>query len=227
MQYEIKCAPFPVVVCGIQQGESMITESGAMAWMTPGIEMQTKGGSVGKALGRLFTGESLFLNIYTAQQPDREIAFAAKFPGKIIPIEISQGYNMVVQKSGFLACTSGVELSIAYKKKISASLFGGEGFIMQKLSGQGTAFIEIDGDVVPYELQAGEVKIINTGALAMMDESVTMEIEMVKGVKNIFFGGEGLFLTKVTGPGRIWLQTMPISNLAESLIPYLPSSSNG
>jgi len=226
MQYEIKCAPFPVVVCQLDQGEAMTTESGAMAWMTPGVEMKTVGGSVGKAIGRLFSGESLFLNVYTALQPNREIAFSSSFPGKIFPIEINPGNSFIVQKSGFLAATSGVELSIAYKKKVSASFFGGEGFIMQKLTGQGTAFVEIDGDAVQYDLQPGQVMYLNTGSLAMMDSTVTMEIEMVKGAKNILFGGEGLFHTKVTGPGRIWIQTMPIMNLAQSLIPYLPSSSS-
>jgi len=223
MQYEIKGTPFPVILCKLNQGESMITERGSMTWMTPGLEMKTVGGSVGKAIGRMFSGESIFQNVYTAQAPNCEIAFGSSFPGKILPIEITPGSSFIVQKSGFLASTAGVELSIAYKKKLSASFFGGEGFIMQKLSGQGTAFVEIDGDVVEYELAAGQTMYLDTGYLAMMDSTVTMDIEMVKGVKNIFLGGEGLFNTKVTGPGRIWIQTMPIVNLAQSIIPYIPS----
>ena len=225
MQYEIKGTPFPVIICTLNNGESMITERGSMTWMTPGLEMKTVGGSVGKALGRMFSGESLFQNVYTAQRDGALIAFGSSFPGKILPLEITPGSSFIVQKSGFLASTSGVELSIAYKKKLGASVFGGEGFIMQKLSGQGTAFVEIDGDAVQYDLQPGEVMYLDTGYLAMMDSTVTMDIEMVKGAKNILFGGEGLFNTKVTGPGRIWIQTMPISNLATSLIPYLPARS--
>ena len=223
MQYEIKGTPFPVIVCKLNRGEAMITERGSMTWMTPGLEMKTVGGSVGKALGRMFSGESLFQNVYTAQADNCEIAFGSSFPGKILPLEITPGSSFIVQKSGFLASTSGVELSIAYKKKLGASFFGGEGFIMQKLSGQGTAFVEIDGDAVQYELAAGQTMYLDTGYLAMMDSTVTMDIEMVKGAKNILFGGEGLFNTKVTGPGRIWIQTMPISNLAQSLLPYIPS----
>ena len=223
MQYEIKGTPFPVIVCKLNRGESMITERGSMTWMTPGLEMKTVGGSVGKALGRMFSGESLFQNVYTAQADNCEIAFGSSFPGKILPIEITPGSSFIVQKSGFLASTEGVELSIAYKKKLGASFFGGEGFIMQKLSGQGTAFVEIDGDTVQYELAAGQTMYLDTGYLAMMDSTVTMDIEMVKGAKNILFGGEGLFNTKVTGPGRIWIQTMPICNLAQSLLPYIPS----
>ena len=223
MQYEIKGTPFPVIVCKLNSGESMITERGSMTWMTPGLEMKTVGGSVGKAIGRMFSGESLFQNVYTAKQDNCEIAFGSSFPGKIVPIEITPGTSFIVQKSGFLASTSGVDLSIAYKKKLGASFFGGEGFILLKLSGQGTAFVEIDGDSVMYELAAGQVMYLDTGYLAMMDSTVTMDIEMVKGAKNILFGGEGLFNTKVTGPGRIWIQTMPIINLAQSIIPYIPS----
>lgn len=188
--------------------------------------MQTVGGSVGKAFGRLLSGESLFQNKYTASNPGAYIAFASSFPGKIIPLDIKPGASMIVQKSGFLAAETSVELSIAYKKKLGASLFGGEGFIMQKLSGQGTAFVEIDGDACMYDLAPGETMYIDTGYLAMMDETVQMDIEMVKGAKNIFLGGEGLFNTKVTGPGRVWIQTMPVSNLAMSLVPYLPTKSN-
>ena len=226
MQYEIKGTPFPVIVCKLNRGESMITERGSMTWMTPGLEMKTVGGSVGKALGRMFSGESLFQNVYTAQADNCEIAFGSSFPGKILPIEITPGSSFIVQKSGFLASTEGVELSIAYKKKLGASFFGGEGFIMQKLSGQGTAFVEIDGDTVQYELAAGQTMYLDTGYLAMMDSTVTMDIEMVKGAKNILFGGEGLFNTVLTGPGRIVLQTMPISGTAMELYKYMPHPSN-
>lgn len=223
MQYEIKGTPLPVAICSINNGESLITERGSMSWMSSNIEMQTVGGSVGAALGRMFSGESLFQNKYTARKDGCFIAFASSFPGNIIPLDIRPGSSMIVQKRGFLAAEETVELSIAYKKKISSSLFGGEGFIMQKLSGSGTAFVEIDGSSEMYELSAGESMYIDTGYLAMMDESVTMEIEMVKGVKNMVFGGEGLFNTRVTGPGRVWIQTMPITQLVGSITPYLPA----
>ena len=223
MQYEIKGTPFPVAICTLMQGESLITERGSMSWMSDGMQMQTVGGSVGKALGRLVSGESLFQNKYTAAKPNAFIAFASSFPGKIIPLDISPNNPIIVQKSGFLACEEGVELSIAYKKKLGASFFGGEGFIMQKLADNGTAFVEIDGEACQYDLAPGEVMYIDTGYLAMMDASVTMDIEMVKGAKNIFLGGEGLFNTKVIGPGRVWIQTMPVAALAQSIIPYIPS----
>ena len=223
MQYNIEGGSLPVVICNLEVGETLITEGGAMSWMSSNIVMETVGQSVGKALGRLVSGESLFLNKYTATGPNASVAFASSFPGSLIPIQITEGSSMVVQKSGFLASESGVELSTAYKKKISASLFGGEGFFMQKLTGNGTAFIEIDGHAHMQELAPGEVLYINTGYLAMMDSTVTMEVEMVKGVKNIFLGGEGLFNTKVTGPGRVWIQSMPIPQFAQSLSRYIPS----
>jgi len=225
MQYEIKGTPFPVVICSLNSGESMITERGSMTWMTRGLEMKTSGGGVGKALGRMFAGEALFQNIYTAQQDGVSIAFGSSFPGKIIPLELTPGTSYIVQKSGFLASTSQVELSVAFKKKLGAGFFGGEGFIMQKLSGQGTAFVEIDGDVVQYDLAPGQQMVLDTGYLAMMDSTVTMDIETVKGVKNILFGGEGLFNTIVTGPGRVWIQTAPISNLASAIAPFISTGS--
>lgn len=223
MEYEIKGTPFPVAICTLHNGESLITERGSMSWMSDNMEMKTVGGSVGKALGRMISGESLFQNKYTAHREGAFIAFASSFPGKIMPLEIGPNREIIVQKSGFLACEESVELSIAYKKKFGASLFGGEGFIMQKLSGIGMAFVEIDGDVCEYNLAPGETMYLDTGYLAMMDATVTMDIEMVKGAKNIFLGGEGLFNTKVIGPGRIWIQTMPITTLAQSIIPYIPS----
>lgn len=225
MQYEIKGTPFPVVICSLNRGEAMITERGSMTWMTRGLTMETKGGGVGKALGRMFAGEAMFQNIYTAQQDGVSIAFGSSFPGKIIPIELTPGTQFIVQKSGFLASTSQVELSVAFRKQLGAGLFGGEGFIMQRLSGQGTAFVEIDGDVIQYDLAPGQQMVLDTGYLAMMDGSVTMDIETVKGLKNKLLGGEGFFNTIVTGPGRIWIQTSPISNVASALRPFLPSGS--
>lgn len=223
MNYEIKGTPFPVAICTLNQGESLITERGSMSFMTDGLEMKTIGGSVGKALGRFVSGESLFQNKYTAIKHSASIAFASSFPGEIRALDIRPGAELIVQKSGFLACEEGVELSIHFRKKFGAGLFGGEGFIMQKLSGNGIAFVEFDGAICEYVLAPGEVMYLDTGYLAMMESTVSMDIEMVKGVKNIFLGGEGLFNTKVQGPGKIWVQTMPINTLASSIARYMPT----
>jgi len=224
MKYEIKGTPLPVVICNLDANETMITEKGSMSWMTPNLKMETtSNGGLGKALGRMFSGEALFQNKYTAEGGPGLIAFASSFPGQILPIQIQPGANMIVQKSAFLASQVGVELSVHFQKKLGAGFFGGEGFIMQKLSGTGLAFIEIDGSVIDYNLQAGQSMLIDTGYLAMMDESVQMSVEAVKGVKNMVFGGEGIFNTKVTGPGRIWIQTMPISNVAGVIAQFIPS----
>jgi len=224
MKYEIKGTPLPVVICNLDANETMITEKGSMSWMTPNLKMETtSNGGLGKALGRMFSGEALFQNKYTAEGGPGLIAFASSFPGQILPIQIQPGANMIVQKSAFLASQVGVELSVHFQKKLGAGFFGGEGFIMQKLSGTGLAFVEIDGSVIDYTLQAGQSMLIDTGYLAMMDETVQMSVEAVKGVKNMVFGGEGIFNTKVTGPGRIWIQTMPISNVAGVISQFIPS----
>lgn len=225
MNYEIKGTPFPVAICTLNAGETLITERGSMSFMSDGLEMQTVGGSVGKAFGRLVSGESMFQNKYTAKKQDAFIAFASSFPGEIKALEIGPGQEFIVQKSGFLACTEGVDLSIHFKKKLGAGMFGGEGFIMQKLSGNGTAFVEFDGAICEYTLAAGETMYLDTGYLAMMEGTVSMDIEMIKGAKNILLGGEGLFNTKVQGPGKIWVQTMPINTLANSIATYMPAKS--
>ena len=226
MKYEIKGTPLPVAICSLDAGETMITEKGSMSWMSPNMKMETtSSGGIGKALGRMFAGEAFFQNTYTPEGGPGMIAFASSFPGQILPIQIQPGANMIVQKSAFLASQVGVELSVHFQKKLGAGLFGGEGFIMQKLSGTGLAFVEIDGSVVDYTLQPGQSMLLDTGYLAMMDETVQMTIETVKGVKNIVFGGEGVFNTKVTGPGRIWIQTMPISNVAGAISPFIASKS--
>ena len=222
MNYEIVGEPMPVVICHLAGGESMITERGSMVWMSPNLQMQTSAGGLGKAFGRMFSGESIFLNTYTAQG-DGMIAFGSSFPGSIRAVEITPEHPVVVQKSGFLAAEPGVELSVFFQKKLGAGFFGGEGFIMQKLSGRGTAFLEVDGYAVEYELRAGQQMVVDTGNLAMMDAACSIEIQSVKGVKNALFGGEGLFNTVVTGPGRIVLQTMPVSGVAAALAPFVPS----
>ena len=225
MQYEIKGGAFPIVICNLSSGEQMITEKGSMVWMSPNMSMDTRGGGLGKMLSKAFSGESIFQNIYTANGAGM-IAFGSSFPGMIKAVTIAPGQEMIVQKSAFLASEAGVELSIHFSKKLGAGIFGGEGFIMQRLSGRGTAFIEIDGDLVEYELKAGQQIIVDTGNVAGFSPSVKMDIRQVPGMKNMLFGGEGIFNTVLTGPGRIWLQTMPICNVAASIRPYIPTGNN-
>lgn len=227
MQYQILGETLPVVECALNAGEVMITERGSMSWMTPNMKMETtSNGGLGKALGRMFAGEALFQNRYTAEGAPGRIAFASSFPGCIKAFEITPSSGIVVQKSAFLASEAGVELSVFFQKKAGAGFFGGEGFIMQKLSGSGVVFVEFDGHVVEYELGAGETMVVDTGHLAAMADTCSMDIATVPGLKNKLFGGEGLFNTIVRGPGRIWLQTMPISAVADVLRPFFPSSSN-
>lgn len=226
MKYEIKGGNFPAVVCQLDSGETMITEGGGMSWMSPNMKMDTVGGGLGKIFGRMFSGEKMFQNKYTAGGGCGEIAFASSFPGDILALEISPNNEYIVQKCAFLASTDGVDLSVFFQKKLSSGLFGGEGFIMQKLSGNGIAFVEIDGAAIEYELAAGQQIIVDTGHVVMMSGSCTMEVQTIKGAKNIIFGGEGLFNTVVTGPGKVVLQTMPTIKLAEALIPYLPTQSS-
>ena len=222
MRYQIQGETLPVVICELEGGETMITEGGGMAWMSPNMKMETStNGGVGKAFGRMFSGEAMFQNNYTAVGGAGMIAFASSFPGSIRAFEISPGNEMVFQKSAFLAGEAGVDVSIFFNKKVGAGLFGGEGFIMQKFSGNGTVFAEFDGHVVEYELQAGQQIVVDTGHLAGMTASCKMEIRTVPGVKNMIFGGEGFFNTVVTGPGRMSLQTMPISNVAAVLRNYI------
>ena len=222
MRYEIKGGSFPIVVCQLESGEKMITEKGSMVWMSPNMQMETTGGGLGKMFSKAFSGESMFQNIYTARGQGM-ITFGSSFPGQIKAVEIGPGREMILQKSAFLASESGVELSIHFKKKLGAGLFGGEGFIMQKLTGRGMAFVEIDGELVEYDLGPGEQLVVDTGNVAGFTAGVQMDIQQVPGVKNVLFGGEGLFNTLLTGPGRVWLQTMPISNVAMSIGAYIPT----
>ena len=224
MQYQMIGEPLPVVICDVAQGETMITERGSMSWMSPNMKMETaSNGGIGRAIGRMFAGEALFQNRYTAQGGPGQIAFASSFPGSIRPFQITPDRPMIVQKSGFLASEASVQLSIFFQKRFGSGLFGGEGFIMQKLSGHGTAFVEIDGYACEYDLAPGQSMIVDTGYLAAMDATCQMDIVSVPGLKNMLFGGEGLFNTVVTGPGRIILQTMPISAVAGSLRSFFPS----
>lgn len=224
MQYKIEGTPLPVVICQLDRGECMMTEKGSMSWMTPNMKMETtSNGGIGKALGRMLAGESIFQNRYTAEGGEGMIAFASSFPGTILPVEITPDRPVIVQKSAFLAGVESVDISLFLQKKLGAGFFGGEGFIMQKLSGEGIVFVEIDGSTVEYDLEPGQQMIVDTGYLAMMDATCSMDITAVKGAKNMFFGGEGAFNTVITGPGKIVLQTMPVNSVAGALIPFMPS----
>lgn len=226
MKYEIKGDTLPVVLCYLEGGEKMINEGGSMSWMSPNMKMETTtNGGMGKAFGRMFAGEKMFQNVYTAEGGNGMIAFASSFPGSIRAFEITPGQDMVFQKSAFLAGEAGVNLSVFFNKRFGAGLFGGEGFIMQRVSGQGIVFAEFDGHVIEYDLQPGQQIIVDTGHLAAMSATCSIDIQSVPGVKNMLFGGEGFFNTVITGPGHVWLQTMPISNVAGILRPYLPSGS--
>lgn len=224
MNYEIVGEPLPAVICNLAPNEAMITERGSMTWMTPNMHMKTVTQGMGKVFGRMFSGESVFQNLYTAKGGPGQITFASSFPGSIKAFNILPGREIIVQKSGFLASEPSVNLSLFIQKKLGSGFFGGEGFIMQKLSGNGLAFVEIDGYACEYDLKAGQSMIVDTGYLAMMDATCSINITKVPGVKNMLFGGEGVFNTVVTGPGRIILQTMPIGAVAGSLRPFFPSS---
>ncbi len=230
LRYNIEGDSLPVVICYPEAGQTIQSEAGAMSWMSPNIKMDTNsGGGIKKALGRMFAGESLFMNEFTAQGGMGTIAFASSFPGSIIPYEVTPGNSIIVQKHSFLAMEKGLDLSIFFQKKLGKGFFGGEGFIMNKISGNGLVFIEIDGHCKEYTLEANESIIVDTGYLAAMTESCTMDIEAVQGAKNIFLGGMGLFHTKVTGPGKVYLQTMPIIKTAKAIEPYItfPTNTDG
>ena len=225
MKYKIFGGQMPAVTVRLEPGESIYTQSGGMSWMTEGITMDTnmKGG-LGKSLGRLFSGESLFMATYTAQR-EAEITLAASLPGEIRPLQLGDGREYIAQKGAFLCATQGVTLS-AVVSGLKSGLFGGEGFVLQRLSGQGLAFLELDGAIQELDLQPGEKIIVDTGNVAFFEAQVGYSAQMVKGFKNILFGGEGLFLTTLTGPGKVWLQTLTAAELARRVIPFLPTPSN-
>ncbi len=224
MQYSIEGKPFPVAIVTLENNESVVCQKGAMTWMSPNVAMQTKGGGIGKMFSRALSGEAMFQNIYTAQGGQGQIAFGASVPGEIMSVEMKPGMSIVAQKSAFLASSPDVTFEMFFQKKLGAGFFGGEGFIMQKFSGSGMLLLEIDGSLISYTLEAGQSLLIDTGYLAAMDATCSIDIETVKGVGNALLGGEGFFNTKVTGPGRIWLQTMPITHLAGSLSRFIPRS---
>ena len=223
MEYEITGGAFPIVICNLQKGETMKDETGAMAFMTSGIKMETNtGGGLLKGLGRALSGDTIFLNFFTAEKDNQKIGFSSCTPGKIIPVRLNGSNSIIGQKNAFLAAEDGVEVEMHFRKKLGSGIFGGEGFILQKFTGNGMLFLEIDGEVIEHDLQPGEHVLVNQGHIAAMEETVDFDIEMVKGAKNMIFGGEGLFFTRLTGPGKVWIQTMPLSKLAEAIIPFLP-----
>lgn len=227
VKYELRGDTLPVVILTMEQGEGVFTESGGMSWMSEGFEMKTnmEGGLFG-GIARKLAGESLFMTTYTMKEASGSIAFSSSFPGKIVPIYLKEGESIICQKNAFLCAERSVKLAIHLKKKLGAGLFGGEGFILQKITGPGWCFLEIDGEAVEYQLEPGEKIKVDTGHVAVFESSVNFDIEMVKGFTNLFFGGEGLFLTTLQGPGKVWLQSMPIGNLAARIIPFIPSSSD-
>ncbi len=225
MRFEIIGGTLPAVVLNLDNGETVISERGNMGWMTENVKMDTAAtGGFMKSLGRAFSGDSVFLNKFTSNGAGL-IAFPSSFPGSIIHRQLN-GDSLICQKGAFMVGSEGISVEISFKKKLGAGLFGGEGFILQKISGTGDVFMEFDGHVVSYDLQAGQSMLVDTGNVAMFEPTVSYDIQMVKGVKNMFLGGEGLFLTKLTGPGKIWVQTMPIGDLAMRISSVLPTPQN-
>lgn len=225
MQHEIKGGAFPVVVMAASPGETILTESGGMSWMSPNMKMDTnmKGGLFG-GLGRAMAGETVFLNTYTAEGGTGLLACASSFPGSIITMDLAPGEAVVAQKSAFLCGSGTLTLNVHLKRSFGVSMFGGEGFVMEKITGPVRVFLEIDGSVEKYTLAPGQTYLVNNGNLAAYTPDCTVALETVKGMKNIFFGGEGLFHVRLTGPGTIWLQTLSAQGVAKSIIPFLPKS---
>lgn len=226
MKYRMIGDVMPAVEMTLQPGEKVYTQSGGMAWMSDGFELDSNmRGGLGKSLARMFTGESVFMASYRATMPDSKIGFAATVPGDILPVDVTTQSGIICQKSAFLCAEDNVSLNTVFSKKLSTGLFGGEGFILQELTGSGMAFLEADGDVVEFELAPGEVMKVDTGNLVAFEKTVDYDIEMIKGLKNMMFGGEGMFLTRMTGPGKIYVQTMNYMDFAGRIIAMVPSKS--
>lgn len=227
MEFEIQGGTMPAAVCKLQAGESMFTESGGMGWMTGNIDMKTNmEGGLFKGIARKFAGESLFMTTYTCIEGVGTIAFPSSFPGSILAFDLMPGQSLICQRKAFLCAERSVQLEMHMRKKIGVGLFGGEGFIMQKVTGPGKVFFEIDGSAIKQTLQPGEMLKVDPGHIAILTLSISLDITMVKGFKNIFFGGEGLFLADLRGPGEVWLQTIPVQSVVKSLMPFLPKSTN-
>ncbi len=222
MKYQIRGSTLPILDVQLDEGETIFTESGGMAWMSNNIEMESKmEGGLFKGLKRGFTGESLFLVNYTCTSGKGIIAFCHEMPGRIIPFELKEGEKIICQRDAFMMAEKSVDLDMELVKRFGAGFFGGEGFFLQKLQGPGKAFIELAGEITEYELEENQTLKVDPGYIGAFETSVSYDIQRIKGIKNIFFGGEGLFLATLTGPGKVWLQSMPLSNLAQKLSPYL------
>jgi len=224
MEYKVSGEVLQMLEVHLTQGESIYTESGGMAWMSTGIDMttNTKGGIM-SGLGRALSGESLFMTTYTCKVSQGFVVFTPEAPGKVVDIKLAPGQSLICQKDAFMCAEDSVKLEMHFRKKLGAGLFGGEGFILQKVTGPGAVFMEIPGEVRGYTLKEGQTIKVDPGHIAMFEPSVQYDITMVKGVTNVLFSGEGLFLATLSGPGKVWLQTMPISNLASKIAKYIPS----
>lgn len=228
LQYLVSGRNLPVVTLTLRGGDRIYSSSGGMSWMTEQVRMETNsGGGLGKMFRRALSGESLFIVDYYVESGQGEIAFASEFPGTILDLNLGNGEQIIVQRDAFLCAEKSVDLDMHFRKRLGAGLFGGEGFILQKLTGPGLAFVNLDGDIVERTLAPGETLRVDTGHVAMFEPSVHFDVEMVRGVTNMLFGGEGLFLGTLTGPGKVWLQTMPISKLAGKILQYLPHAKSG
>ena len=226
MQYRISGTLMESVDIHLKEGETVYTESGGMAWMRGSFDMDTSTrGGLGAGIGRMLAGESLFLTTYICKSPDGLITFTPEVPGKVVDLKLEAGQSMICQKDAFMCAEESVELEMHFRKKLGAGLFGGEGFILQKITGPGTAFVEIPGEVRKIELKPGEMIKVDPGHIAVFEPTVEYDITGVKGLKNVLFSGEGLFLATLTGPGTVWLQTLPLSNLALKLAKYMPKKS--
>lgn len=223
IQYRIDGTMLPVLTVTLNPGERIYSSSGGMSWMTQQVEMETNtGGGLGKMFKRALSGESLFIVDYFVNRGQGEVAFSAEFPGKILDLQLPDGASMIVQKDSFMCAEKSVDLDMHFRKRLGAGLFGGEGFILQRLTGPGKAFVNFDGEIVEKQLQPGEVLRVDTGHVAMFEPSVDFDVEIVRGFKNILLGGEGLFLATLRGPGRVWLQTMPMDKLAQKIAQFMP-----
>lgn len=225
ISYRVDGTTLQVVTIELEPGEVIYSESGGMSWMTGNVEMKThSGGGLGKMFKRALSGESLFITDFFVNSGRGTVAFASEFPGKIIPFNLKPGESLIVQKDAFMCAEKSVDMDLHFRKRLGTGFFGGEGFIMQRITGPGLAFIEVDGEVIEYDLQPGQQLKVDTGHLAAMEATVDFDVTMVKGFRNILLGGEGLFLASVRGPGKVWLQTMPMSKLAQKIAQFIPQT---
>ncbi len=226
MEHRILGTTLPVLEIQLQPGESIEAVSGELSWMSQSIDMQTTtgfggGGGIFGALRRVAGGGSLFMTEYTAQGAPGLVAFATRVPGHILPVDVRPDKTFLIHRHGFLCATRGVELSVGFQQSLGAGIFGGDGFLLQRLAGTCQAFVELDGEVVPYDLGPGESLRVHPGHVGMFEEGVSFSITRIQGIRNMLFGGDGIFLALLTGPGRVWLQSLPLANLAHALQPYL------